>query len=73
MIQELNLLGLDCPTPQIYTKQALKQLPNMHYLQVLVSYVECYNAILEIAIDMGCMIHQVEINPHYYKIIIYKP
>jgi len=73
MIQKLNLLGLDCPTPQIYTKQALKQLTNMHYLQVLVSYVECYNAILEIARGMGCVIQQAGTIPNGYIILIYKP
>ena len=72
-IHELNLLNLNCPMPQIYTKQKLQQIPYGDSLQVTVSYLECYNAIIQIARSMGCIIQQAGTIPNGYLILIYKP
>ena len=45
LMHTLNLLGLNCPIPQIKTKQALNQLPFGDFLKVWVSTYPCFESL----------------------------
>ena len=72
LMHTLNLLGLNCPIPQIKTKQALNQLPAGDYLKVLVSTTPCYMSIIEMANSLGYLIVSNSQIPNGYEVIIRK-
>ena len=72
LMHTLNLLGLNCPIPQIKTKQALNQLPFGDYLKVLVSTYPCFESIIQISNSLGYTIIISGQISNYYEIVIKK-
>ena len=72
LMHTLNLLGLNCPIPQVKTKQALNQLPAGDYLKVWVSTTPCYTSIIQIANSLGYVIISSGQIPSGYEIVIKK-
>ena len=68
----LNLLGFNCPIPQIKTKQALNQLPYGDYLKVWVSTYPCFESIIQISNSLGYTIIISGQISNGYEIVIKK-
>ena len=72
LIHTLNLLGLNCPIPQIKTKQALNQLPFGDFLKVWVSTYPCFESIIQISNSLGYTIISSGQIQNGYEIVIKK-
>jgi len=72
LMHTLNLLGLNCPIPQIETKKALNKIPAGDYLKVYVSTFPCFDSIIQIANSLGYIIISSGQIPNGYEIVIKK-
>ena len=72
LIYYLNLTGYNCPTPQIETKKALNNIAYGDFLEITVSHLACYNAIIEMAQNLGHRIISSINNGNSYVIVVRK-